>query len=428
MVLARGLRVAMVAYGDITYDSRVQREATSLASAGHAVTVFCLAGSREVMGSLGPRVRVCPRAARWSRVVPGTASPFRQQDRGGPVRTAVRQAVWLWLYWWNLRRWGDAVTRAGGARAFDVWHVHDFAGLVAVAGARPGPGRGLVYDVHDLFVETGTAARLPLAARLALRRYECHLVRRVDATIAVNDGVAAVLRRRYRPRSIAVIHNCPAAWSIPSPRPDLIRRAAGIPHTAPVILYHGQLGSNRGLERLCEAMLEPDLIGAHLVLMGNGELRGTLLARADAARFEGRIHVLDAVPPGQLLTWVASADVGVMALPRTTLNLYISTPNKLFECLAAGTPVVVSDFPAVRSIVLDGPWGPLGATCDPCDPSAIARAVAGVIGCDSGTRDQLRARCSTAALTRWNWESQAAPLLRIYEDIARAIPHASSRD
>ncbi len=304
---------------------------------------------------------------------------------------------------------------------FDVWHAHDFAGLVAVASSRPRRA-ALVYDVHDLFTETGTGVRLPGPLRWALRRYERQLVRNVDLVVAVNDGLADFIQEQCHPRSIVVVHNCAPTWSPPTHRPDLIREAARIPREAPVILYHGLLSANRGVDRLCESLLEPGLDGAHVALLGFGQNRDRLRDLADQPRFAGRIHLLDPVPPAELMPWVASADVGAMAMPRATLNLYLSTPNKLFECLAAGVPVVVSDFPAMRRIVLDDPLGPLGAVCDPSVVQDVARALRHILGMDARARDDLRRRCATAARERWNWESESGALLAAYGRLADARP------
>ena len=89
--------------------------------------------------------------------------------------------------------------------------------------------------------------------------------------------------------------------------------------------------------------------------------------------------MLEAVPPDVLPAWVASADVGVMPIQASTLNHRLSSPNKLFELIATGLPVVVSDFVEMRRIVLDDPDGPLGAVCDPADPASIAAAIRSIL-------------------------------------------------
>ncbi len=408
------LRVGMVVYGDIRHDSRVQREASSLASTGHDVTIYCLAGVRDEMPYLDSAVNVVVLGAAPGAVSPGSASPFRRPTSTSAVRRLVRRVTWLSSYVRTLRSWGKAVV-ADGSRA-DVWHAHDFAGLVAIA-HRVNTGTRLVYDVHDLFVETGTGRLLPSAVRWAIQRYERYLVRRVDLVVAVNRPLAEVVAARCSPRSMIVVHNCVPSWVVPTPRPDLLRQAAGIPADRPVILYHGLLGSNRGIDRLLEALLLPDLTDAHLALMGYGEMAGTFRDTAAEPRFGGRVHVLDPVSPAELLPWVASADVGALAMPRASLNLYLSTPNKLFECLAAGTPVVVSDFRAVRSIVADDPLGPLGVVCDPANPADVARAVRELLTMDLPSRYEMRQRCNAAARARWSWESEAARLVGAYEQL-----------
>lgn len=419
------LRVAMAVYGDITFDSRVQREATALSRAGHRVTLFCLARSTEAMPLLDPEVRVVAHSPGVTAVLPGSPSPFRGPDmaRSSRFRAITARLSWLRDYVRNLRAWGHFVTRS--ADAFDVWHLHDFPAMAAASRGVPA-AIPVIYDVHDLFVETGTARGLPATVRRLIRLYERRVARRAAAVVCVNAGVAATIARRYRLSSTTVVHNCPPRWAAPEPRPDLIRAVADIPHTTPIVLYHGLLGSNRGLERLFDVLLTPEMQDVHLVYLGYGTLREWLRARAADPLYGGRAHVLDAVPPSELLAWVASADVGVMALPRTTLNLFLSTPNKLFECLAAGTPVVASDFPAIRTVVVDDPLGPLGVVCDPADTQAIARAIHAIVFAPQGERSQLRRRCSRAAHSRWSWEVEAERLVEVYGQLVMAPPGGAS--
>ena len=408
------LRVAMVLYGDLTFDSRVQREANSLVKAGHAVTVFCLEGSHAASPMLDRRVTVeivPPRGASRSARAP---SPFLAGSGRG--RIAARLG-WLSAYVRNLGSWARAVRRT--ASAFDVWHAHDFTGLVAADLARPS-GTVLVYDLHDIFLETGTGARLPRVLRWLVRRYERRLVGHIDLVVTVNGALAAYYTEHFHPRSMIVVHNCVPAWQPPDPRPTLIRDALDLDPAIPVILYHGLLDQDRGLETLYKAMLESGLENAHLVLLGPGQRRERLRDLAAEPRFDGRIHVLDPVTPANLLPWVASADIGAMAMPPTTLNLYLSTPNKLFECLAAGVPVVISDFPAVRKIVLDDPLGPLGVACAPTSARDVARALRELLDLDTAARTELGRRCAAAARERWNWESEARSLLEGYAQVARA--------
>jgi glycosyltransferase involved in cell wall biosynthesis len=107
-----------------------------------------------------------------------------------------------------------------------------------------------------------------------------------------------------------------------------------------------------------------------------------------------------------------------MPLQHSTLNHWLCTPNKLWESLAAGVPVVVSDFPVMREIVMEDPGGPLGEVCQPDQPSSIAAAIRAIIELSSAERAAIRGRCSTAAHERWNWETESGRLVDLYDGFA----------
>jgi glycosyltransferase involved in cell wall biosynthesis len=403
--------VAMALFGDLTYDSRVRKEAGSLANAGYDVSIVCLAFV-EGHASLPRNVRVLVRRPNGPAVIPGTSNPFTRSPSRGFTRTTARLR-WLVAYVRGLRAWGRQAIAAVGP--VDAWHAHDLTGVAAIAPSLP-KGTPLVYDSHELFLEQGTAAALPGPARRLLRKYERRLVARATAVITVNDEIAAVLRRRYHPRRIEVVHNCPVLLPDRARRP-LIRDAAGIPGGSPIVLYHGGFLQDRGIEVLIAAMATPALRDAHLVLMGFGPMVDELRDVAGSDAWLGRLHLLDPVAPDSLLPWVASADVGVMVNPGRLLNDIYSAPNKLFECLAAGTPVVASDFPTFRRIIAGNPEGPLGAVCDPLDVDRVAAAIESIIGASPAEAASLRERCRKAALERWNWDREAAVLIDTYEGL-----------
>jgi glycosyltransferase involved in cell wall biosynthesis len=417
----RGLIVGMALYGDLSHDSRVRRVAATLARAGHRVSVVCLAddGNHD---DLPEGVRVVVRRPTHAGVLPGRPSPFLDQAAGRLASVGLRVG-WIADYARNLRAWGRQAVDACGR--VDVWHLHDLTGLVAVA-PRVGHGARVIYDAHELFLETGTALRLPWPLRRLLRAYEGRLVSGTSAVVTVNDELAAVLRQRYHPKRIEAVHNCPEVWAPPPKRPDVLRHSAGIPPRAPVILYHGALSPQRGVEQLMEAIRQPGLERVHLVLLGFGEKREDFMRAAASPDLDGRVHVIDPVPPSDLLPWVASADLGAMPIQASTLNHYLSTPNKLFECLAAGTPIVASDFPAMRRIICDNPGGPLGVTCDPSRPVEIAGSLLKLLRLNPADSEALRGRCLAAARDRWNWHAESARLLAVYEDLMRE-PGACAR-
>ena len=402
----------MALYSDLDHDSRVLREAASLAAAGHDVTIYCLSfeDPREAA------FRVVTHVPRRSRVVPDGTTPFQRDAGTSRARRILRRVTWMRDYVLNLRAWGRWVVRHAGD--VDVWHAHDLPGLMAVGPFVRAPSR-LVYDSHEIFLETGTATRMPSPIRRLLAAYERRLVGRAAALVTVNEAYANVLQRRLGPRRIVIVRNCPPNWTPTETSTLRLRQAAGVPAESPLVLYHGALGPNRGIEQLVAALSQPGMASVHLVLLGFGDVRRLGIDPEDP-RSDGRLHVLEAVPPDDLLEWVAGADVDAMPLQRSTLNHWLCTPNKLWESLAAGVPVVVSDFPVMHGIVLDDPAGALGAVCMPSDPASIADAIRPLVELPPDERTTIRERCRLAARERWNWETESARLLELYESLGAA--------
>ena len=175
------------------------------------------------------------------------------------------------------------------------------------------------------------------------------------------------------------------------------------------MLYHGGLFPWRGIEQLVDAIRE--VPNATLVLMGYGILEPTLRAWEADPSIGGKVRVMAAVPPAELHDWVAAADVAGMPIQGDTLNHRLTTPNKLFEAMAAGVPAVVSDLPGMSAIVRDSGSGIL---VDPTDVPAIAAAIREITSLSDDEWQAWRDRCLAAAHDRYNWETQVERLLDEY--------------
>jgi glycosyltransferase involved in cell wall biosynthesis len=157
-----------------------------------------------------------------------------------------------------------------------------------------------------------------------------------------------------------------------------------------------------------------DVPDAVLCLLGFGPLRDAYIDRAATAPYAGRVYVLDPVPPDRLLDWTGSADVSVMAIQPTSMNHTYTTPQKLFESIAVGVPVVASNLPGMAEVVeaVDA-----GVLCDPTDPAAIARAIRQLLEVSPEVREARRQRILGAARDRYNWEAETPTLLALYAEL-----------
>src|SRR5690349_20844175 len=119
-------RIAMALYGDITHDSRVIREAETLATEGWAVRVYSLAGTPPP-GSAFESVAVLPRGA---SVMPDGSSPFLRVSSESRLAKLRARVAWAIGYARTLRAWGRTIVPDAGD--VDIWHAHDLTGLFAV--------------------------------------------------------------------------------------------------------------------------------------------------------------------------------------------------------------------------------------------------------------------------------------------------------
>ena len=426
---AAGGRLAMLVLNDMRLDSRVRREAASLAAAGYDVTVHAVATDatrdRAYEAVDGYVIRRHPMLSRphpdsvtagsaGSRTAT-TAVRLTAARAFASTRPLLGGALHFTLNW-QLRwsRWGRRV--ADVAEPADVWHAHDLPTLPAALECARRHGGQVVYDSHELYVDAGATARLPSLVRRALLRRERQWAERADAVITVNAAVAAVLRDRLGREDVTVVRNCAEPPVGASP----LRESIGLHAETPLLLYHGSITIGRGLEALIDAMRLPSLTDAHLVLMGYGPLRPALQAHAAASPASDRIHFLAPVAPEAVTTWVSGADVAVMPIEPTTLNHRLSTPNKLFEAIAAGVPVVGPDFEGFRRVVRDAPWGPIGVLHANHAPASIAAAAGELIGLSPSERTEMRDRCRTATATELRWSIEVERLREVYAGLALA--------
>ena len=458
---------------DARHDSRVLREAATLAAAGHPVTIvartidpFAASEERTTTAAGGPLIRV-PVARGWIRWALLAPRPGRlpaalaDAARRDPFRfmtgilvallLAVPAAIaavplalgiaavrlfpplgvaWQGISWrlaWQLAvlPWARAAAAAARAAApvATIFWAHDLRALPAAIAARAAAGAGsIVYDAHEIFPEAGAHATRPAWARRRIGGLERELAAHASALVTVNDELAERLGPALGFAHVVVARNCPPRWSPPAegPATSPLRAAIGVPPGIPLLLYHGGLAAGRGIGTLAASLLEPGLESAHLIFMGSGPQEP--LARSLAAASGGRIHVLPPVPPDELLAWVAGADVVVAPIQPTTLNHRLSSPNKVFEGIAAGVPVVGSDLPGIRSVILSDPGAPLGAVTDPDDPAALAASIRSILDLPPTEAAALRARCLAAAHRRWNWETESAGLVALATDLVDRAP------
>ncbi|HEV3262027.1 MAG TPA: glycosyltransferase [Gemmataceae bacterium] len=357
-------RIVMLVCSQLHVDPRVEREARALAGNGFLVTVICPAwyesGEERPKLNWGPGIdfRILPRAA--GRFVYG----FPYLFGAALLRSALRE---------------DA----------QAYHAHDLnMALVAlVAAARK--QAACVCDFHEWYSENVTYDEKvrsyrphPLIKRCVYQAMERLAIRSATEVITVCESIGQQLEKTYRAaKPIHIIRNIPPLPRGTDPgdsRFTDLRRALGIAADRRIVLYQGGLGPSRNLEPIIRAM--PMVRDAVFVIRGPGhETYATdylKLARAMGAG--DKVFCLGPVPSAEVVAEARAADVGAWTLlSNVGLNFKLALPNKVFEYLAAGLPVLAADLPEVRKLVQGYQ---VGLCFDPESPTSIAGAINQLVG------------------------------------------------
>jgi glycosyltransferase involved in cell wall biosynthesis len=291
----------------------------------------------------------------------------------------------------------------------DVYHGHDLNALPVAWWSRHKLGGKLIYDSHEIYTETSNLRRLERKVAALVERF---LIRRVDAVITIHDTAADELARRYGVPKPSVVKNCPR---IPPGcnRTTRLKDAIGLADSDLIVLYQGGFTKGRGLPHLIQAMT---YLPEHmkLVMMGWGRIEPELrVLTEELGLLDCRVFFIPPVPQNELLHWTASANVGVIPYQAVSLNNYLCMPNKLFEYMGAGLPIVASAFPELTRVI-EGALA--GVTFDPEVPESIAAAVNRVLG-DADLRARMSENARKASLI-YNWENEEKSLLAVYSRVA----------
>jgi glycosyltransferase involved in cell wall biosynthesis len=383
-------RLLLLTPAELTRDPRARRQV----AAAHAGGLEVVGLSGQVSGEPPvPLDGIAVHRVGRGRVTSGIADAGLSEARTSAA--GLRELRGLYrlarLALRTARLWG-AGRRLG---RFDVVHANDFDTLPAAALlARPSRAR-LVYDAHELY--TAFESRPPRLYRAVSGAIEGALARRADAVTVVSEPLGDELEHRFRlPRPPLVVLNCP-------PRHILEPDESAADGTLRAV-YQGWIGPGRELEDLFEAVrLAPSAeLTLRLVRVDPELLRREIAARG----LDGRVHVVEPVPPDRLVEALRGFDVGLIIDRPITRNSELSFPNRLFDYLMAGLAVVSSRLPGLTAFL---ERERVGVTFEPGRAEQLAAALE-ELAADRGRLAELRARARQRALERYNAEVQSEAL------------------
>lgn len=366
-------RVLFLRSNPIAPDPRVEKEARALAAAGYAV---CALGWDRTAA-------LPPRETRegWEIVRLPIRAEYGQGLANLPALLRWQRELWRWL--------------AAHRREYDLLHACDFDTILPALLAKFLFRKRVIYDIFDFYAEH--LRRTPNWLKAIIRRLDLWSASLADALILV-DEARRLQVRGARPRRLEIIYNSPEEISLPPAPPSETFRLA----------YVGLLQVERGLFQVLEVLRRhPDW---RLDLAGFGGDEALLLETARSlpnVAWHGRVSY------EQALRLSAAADALFATYDPAIPNHRYSSPNKLFEAMLLGKPVVVARGTNMDVIVGEHDCG---LVVEYGDVEALDMAFSR-LAADAGLRRWLGANARRAYETVYGWARMRQRLLALYAEV-----------
>ena len=380
------MRIANVVLNDFTRDNRVLKISATLSTEGHDVTVVALHK-------------------------PGLPKRERHQDSFDVHR--VRLVMPTRVFRGTLKLMELAIKIALGYRRFEAWHCNDAeAFVIGLLAKVTRPSLRLIYDCHEFESERNGKSRRYLRAVGWLER---RFIRFADEVIVVSPSIAAAYLERYQSHGLGevqLLRNVPhkidvETVKVTAPGGGKLRHALGLGSDDFIALYQGAFTINRGIEELLAMSGKLQGSRIHLVFMGYGMLQGSIEV---AAASSDNVHFQPAVPYQEMLQYTKDADVGLVSVRPICLSYLYCLPNKLFECIQAGVPVLVNDLPDCVALIRT--FG-IGRVVEGDEPQAWWEALMAMEGETPSFKAQVQDGLARAQ-SQLNWEREQQVLMDVY--------------
>ena len=259
-----------------------------------------------------------------------------------------------------------------------------------------------VFDSHEYFTEVPELIDRPLVQKF-WKMLERFLVPRTRYMLTVNEAIAHLFKKEYSVNS-EILMNLPK--QVKQTFKNSVFELPDSFKSQKIIIYQGAVNVGRGLEQMIDAIsLIPDHV---LLVVGDGDILHELKARVKQGNLQENVLFTGRLDMEELPALTAMATVGMSLEQDLGLNYRLAMPNKLFDYMKAGIPVVVSDLPLMSSLVRKEQ---IGMVAEAYDPESLKSIILEI------TSDQEQyekwSKAAAKAAEKYTWESQEDVLIRL---------------
>jgi len=376
--MSEKMKAIHIVLNSFSFDYRVQKEVNSLKKAGYQIYVFALQEKDLLEEEPGnPHIR-----------------RFKLKTRPWPRKKFFQAFKYLECFYLMVKEASKIKPQ--------IVHSHDLNALPIGAFISSIHKIPLIYDAHEF--ETEREKIKTKFAKIALKLLERSLIKKASRVITVSKPIALAYEKMYGVKPDLIL-NCPNYQKIKPCQNS--REELNLPVNKKIFIYQGGLEPSRGLETLIETFEELKDKGVALLLIGYGRLEKKICEKAK--QNPDLILFKKPVPPDQLYKYTSSSDFGLSLIEKQSLSKYYSLPNKLFQYLMAGLPVIVSNIPEQKRIV---ERFNCGLVVNSENKEEIKEAIIKLARSDSSFYRQQALKAARI----YNWENEEKKLLKIYEE------------
>ena len=284
----------------------------------------------------------------------------------------------------------------------DIYHANDLDTLLANYLAAKIRGKKLIYDSHEYFL--GVPEIQGRTAKKVWAAIERFIFPKLTVIFTVNQSIADLYEKDYH-KKLKIVRNLPLKQAVEKVK---TRADLKMPLDKKIVILQGAgINVDRGSEELLESIaLATDYV---LYIVGTGGVIADLKERALAEDLKDKVVFVGRVPYQEMMQYTLNADVGVTLDKDTNINYRFSLPNKIFDYMKAGIPVLASNLKEVANIVNSYE---VGLVIKDHAPKTILNGLNEVLKNEQTVA--FYSKNGLKAIEELNWEQEVAPVKEIY--------------
>ncbi len=280
--------------------------------------------------------------------------------------------------------------------------------LANYAASKFKPNATLVYDSHEYFTEVPELTSRPKIKKI-WEGIEAWIFPKLQTIYTVNESIAQLYRDKYK-KDVAVVRNISPTWK---PLSVMTKSDLGIPDDKFIIIIQGAgINIDRGAEEAVEAMKHIE--NAALIIVGDGDVIPQLKLTVTNYDLNEKVLFFGKRPYSEMMNFTYLADVGLTLDKPTNLNYKFSLPNKVFDYIHAGTPIICTDLVEVSAIINKHS---IGLILPELSPENLVEKIT-YLQQNASILQEMQSNCQKASLVE-NWEHEAQILEQIYPKIGK---------